>query len=164
MTFRVKLSGMTTFLKPGTKYPLLEDLALLLARVALGIILIAHGWQKFNEWTLSGTAASFEDMGVPVPGVSSIVAASAELIGGALLLIGLVTPFVALLNVVVQIGAFVIVHAGSGVFVDDGGFELVLAIAAGLLVIAVRGAGKFSVDALFPAQRRTTQTEQPVAQ
>lgn len=159
---------MTTLLNPVRKYPILDDIVLLLARIALGIILIAHGWQKFNEWTLAGTAASFGDMGVPAPGVTSAFAAIAELVGGVLLLVGLLTPVVALLNVLVQLGAFALVHVQAGVFVDNGGYELVLALAAGLLLIAVRGAGKFSIDAMLPGssyRRSTTQqaTEQPVA-
>lgn len=150
MTFRVKLSVMQTLLNPAKKYPVLDDIVLLLARIALGVILIAHGWQKFNEWTLAGTSAAFVDMGIPAPSVTSAVAASAELIGGVLILIGLLTPVVAILNVLVQLSALVLVHAPAGLFIDNGGYELVLGLASGLLLIAVRGAGKFSIDALLP--------------
>ena len=141
---------MLTFLHPAKKYPLLDDIVLLIARIALGIVLIAHGWQKFNEWTLAGTASAFGDMGIPAPGITSLFAASAELFGGVLILIGLVTPLAAVLNILVQLGAFVLVHIQAGVFIDNGGYELVLAIGVGLLLIAARGAGKFSIDALLP--------------
>lgn len=162
MTFRVKLSVMTTLLNPVRKYPILDDIVLLLARIALGVILIAHGWQKFNEWTLAGTAAAFGDMGIPAPSVTSVFAASAELFGGILILIGLVTPLAAILNILVQLGAFVLVHVQAGVFVDNGGYELVLGLAAGLLLIAARGAGKFSIDALLPGSAyRNQPTDQP---
>lgn len=141
---------MTTLLSPVRKYPILDDIVLLLARIALGIILIAHGWQKFNEWTLAGTASAFVDMGVPAPGVTSAIAAVAELGGGLLVLVGLLTPIVAVLNILVLLGAFALVHVQAGVFVENGGYELVIALAAGLLLIAARGAGKFSIDALLP--------------
>ena len=150
MTFRVKLSVMQTLLNPAKKYPILDDIVLLLARIALGVILIAHGWQKFNEWTLAGTSAAFVDMGIPAPSVTSAIAASAELVGGVLVLIGLLTPVVAILNVLVQLAAFALVHVQAGLFIENGGYELVLALAAGLLLLAVRGAGKFSIDALLP--------------
>lgn len=153
MTFRVKLSVMSTFLYPARKSPLLTDIALLLARIGLGVILIAHGWQKFNEWTLAGTAAAFADMGVPLPAVTSGIAAIAELVGGILILVGLIAPLAALLNVIGLLVAFVIVHVQAGVFVENGGFELVIALAAGLLLITVRGAGKFSIDALLSRSR-----------
>lgn len=159
MTFRVKLSVMLTFLHPAKKYPILDDIVLLIARIALGVVLIAHGWQKFNEWTLAGTASAFGDMGVPAPSVTSIFAASAELFGGILILIGLVTPLAAVLNILVQLGAFVLVHVQAGVFIDNGGYELVLAIAVGLLLIAARGAGKFSIDALLPGSAYRAKSE-----
>jgi putative oxidoreductase len=43
----------------------------------------------------------------------------------------------------------VIVHAGNGVFVGDHGYELVLALTAGLVVVAALAAGRFSVDGLI---------------
>lgn len=156
---------MTTLLNPVRKYPMLDDIALLLARIALGVILIAHGWQKFNEWTLAGTASAFGDMGVPAPGLTSAIAAAAELVGGVLVLVGLLTPVVAVLNILVLMSAFVLVHVQAGVFVDNGGYELVLGLAAGLLLIAARGAGKFSIDALLPGSAyRNQHTDQPAEQ
>lgn len=138
-----------SLLNPAARTPWLRDIALLVARVALGVVLVAHGWQKFSEWTLAGTGASFADMGIPAPEVIAAIVAGAELIGGAALILGLLTPLVALVNLVAQVGALVLVHAPAGVFVDDGGFELVLVIAAGLFVLLICGAGRFSVDRLF---------------
>ncbi|GAA2178011.1 DoxX family protein [Leucobacter tardus] len=138
-----------TLLNPSARTPILRDLALLVARVALGVILIAHGWQKFSEWTIAGTQESFAGMGIPLPQVSAAFVAGAELIGGIALVIGLLTPLAALLNLIAQVGAIVLVHASAGIFVVDGGFELVLAIAAGLFVLLLAGGGRFSVDRLF---------------
>lgn len=137
---------MRTLLHPAGKSPVLTDLALLVSRVALGVILVAHGWQKFNEWTLDGTASAFGDMGIPVPGVAAAFVTAVEMIGGIALIIGLLTPVVALLNMANLLGALFLVHAGNGVFVADNGFELVLALFAGLATIAMLGAGKFSTD------------------
>ncbi len=140
---------MRTLLHPASKAPALTDLALLLSRVGLGIILLAHGWQKLNEWTLDGTAAAFADMGVPAPTAAAMFSTAAELLGGAALIVGLLTPVFALLNIVNLLGALVIVHAENGVFVTNNGYELVLALAAGLLLVATLGAGKLSVDGLI---------------
>jgi putative oxidoreductase len=41
------------------------------------------------------------------------------------------------------------------VFVTDGGFELVWAIAAAALVLVAVGPGRFSVDATLAGRRRT---------
>ena len=140
---------MRTLLHPASKSPALTDLALLVSRVALGVILLAHGWQKLNDYTVAGTLASFDQMGVPAPTAAATFATVVEIAGGAALILGLLTPVVALLNTVNLLGALVLVHAGNGIFVENGGYELVLALAAGLVVIAMLGAGKLSVDGLL---------------
>jgi putative oxidoreductase len=159
---------MRTLLHPASKAPALIDLALLLSRVALGVILLAHGWQKFNEWTLDGTAAAFADMGIPAATAAATFTTFVEMIGGAALILGAFTPVAALLNIANLLGALVLVHATNGVFVGDNGYELVLALAAGLLVIVALGAGKFSVDGLLgrssnrAISNSTDTTERPV--
>ncbi|WP_350271502.1 DoxX family protein [Brevibacterium sp. CBA3109] len=47
---------------------------------------MAHGWEKFNKWTVSGTTQRFAQMGVPLPDIAAPFATFIELIGGALLL------------------------------------------------------------------------------
>ena len=140
---------MRTLLHPARTMPALHDAALLVARIAIGFILLAHGWQKFNEYTLDGTAAAFADMGVPAPAAAALFAAVVELIGGLALIAGLLTPVFAALTALNLAGALVIVHAGNGVFVEDGGYELVLALLAGLLLIGTLGAGRHSADELL---------------
>jgi len=137
---------MQTLLRPVATTPVLSDVALLLARIGLGVVLLAHGWQKFTEYTLDGTAASFEGMGIPLPHLAALFAAVVETAGGLALLAGLLTPVFALLNVANLLGAFVLVHIGNGVFVTENGFELVVALMAGLVVLAALGAGRFSAD------------------
>jgi putative oxidoreductase len=155
---------MRTLLHPASNAPALTDFALLLSRVALGVILLAHGWQKFNEWTLDGTAAAFADMGIPAATAAATFTTFVEMIGGAALILGAFTPVAALLNIADLLGALVLVHASNGVFVGDNGYELVLALAAGLLVIAALGAGKFSVDGLLgrPTNHTDSDADRPV--
>jgi putative oxidoreductase len=138
-----------------------RDAVLLVARVLLGVVLIAHGVQKFFTYGIGGAAGSFAQMGVPLPTASAAFAAFVELVGGAALLVGAATPIAALLVVVDMLGAFLFAHVGNGVFVDNGGFELVAAIAAGALVIGAVGAGRYSVDHLV-AGRRTAASATPV--
>ena len=132
-----------------------RDIVMLIARIGLGVIFLAHGWQKFTEWTIAGTTQSFTEMGVPAAAVSAPFSTFVELIGGALLILGALTPIVGALLAANMIGALVIVHAQAGVFVDQGGWELVVALAAGALPLAA-GPGRFSVDQLlFRGTRRT---------
>ena len=62
---------MRTLLHPARTTPALHDAALLIARAAIGFILMAHGLQKFLQYTLDGTAASFTQMGIPVPAAAA---------------------------------------------------------------------------------------------
>src|SRR5699024_12385019 len=68
-----------------------ESAGLLIARIILGVVLIAHGWQKFNEWTIAATTEAFTGMGVPAAGSAAPIAATIELVGGILILLGRVT-------------------------------------------------------------------------
>src|SRR5205823_3159747 len=123
-----------------------RDVALLVARLLLGVVLVAHGWQKVFTWGLGGTAQAFAGMGVPLAPVSAAYAGIVELVGGALLLVGAATAVVGVLVVLDMLGAALIVHAGNGVMASDGGWELVGVIGAVALALAAVGAGRYSVD------------------
>lgn len=127
----------------------MTSLALLIARIGLGIVFVAHGWQKFDEMGIAGTQAGFAKMGAPAPEITAYYSTFAELVGGAALLVGAFTAVAGLLLFVDMLGAFLIVHIYKGVFVADGGYELVVALGVGALVLAVFGAGKFSVDGML---------------
>ena len=130
-----------------------RDAVLLVARVIVGIVLIAHGAQKLFSYGIGGTAASFAQMGVPASSASAVFAAAVELIGGAALLLGAATVVAGALVVVNMLGAFLFVHVGNGVFVTDNGYELVAVIAALALVLVAVGPGRFSVDHAVAARR-----------
>ncbi|MFJ2032775.1 DoxX family protein [Streptosporangium sp. NPDC087985] len=131
----------------------LYDLAALIVRLVLGVVFIAHGWQKLGAGGINGTAATFTSMGVPLPRLAAVFAIVIELGGGILLILGLLTPLVALLIVANMLGAFFSVHAGKGVFVSEGGFELVAALGSAALLLAAGGAGRISLDRLIFGRR-----------
>ncbi|WP_433169123.1 DoxX family protein [Kribbella sp. CA-247076] len=132
-----------------------RDLVLLLSRIGLGVVFIAHGWQKFQTNGLDRTAAGFEQMGVPAPTLSAYYATGIELLGGAALILGVLTPVVGVLLALDMVGALAFVHLSNGVFVSEGGWELVAALGLLSLTLAVVGAGRFSVDNLLtPSSRR----------
>jgi putative oxidoreductase len=125
-----------------------RDLALLVARVVLGVVLFAHGWQKLLIDGISTTRSQFEALGIPMAIASASFVTFVEFAGGILLILGALTPVVALLHLVVMIGATIFVHASQGLFAVDGGWELVGVIASCELILAAHGAGRFSVDRL----------------
>jgi putative oxidoreductase len=146
---------MTTLLFGPRTTSTRQDVALLIGRIALGVVLIAHGWQKFFSFGISGVAASFDQMGVPLSTVSAVFAAIVELAGGIALIVGLAVPLVGALVAIDMAGALLFVHAPNGVFVADGGYELVLLIGAFGVVFAGLGAGNFAIDSLIRSSRPT---------
>lgn len=126
-----------------------RDITTLIARIGLGTIFMAHGWQKFSEWTLPGTADAFAQMGVPAAAIVGPTITFIELIGGALLILGALTPIVGVLLAADMLGAFALVHASAGVFIDGGGWELVAALGLGALMLAAAGPGRLSIDRLL---------------
>lgn len=132
-----------------------SDIVILIARVAVGVTLLAHGWQKFFTNTIDGTSTFFESMDVPSATAAAIFAATVELVGGILLIVGLFTPVVAVLVVIDMIGAWWFVHSDAGtIFVDAGGYELVLVLAAGAALVGAVAGGRYSLDHLILARRK----------
>ncbi|HEX7302237.1 DoxX family protein [Lentzea sp.] len=123
---------------------MLKDVTALIGRIAIGVIFIAHGWQKFTEFGMAGTAGSFDKMGVPLPTLSAWFAASVELVGGVLLIAGVALPVVGVLLALDMIGAWVLVHLPNGL-IGEGGSELVIALGAAALVLGFNG-GAYALD------------------
>ncbi|MFD8529594.1 DoxX family protein [Streptosporangium canum] len=137
----------------------LYDLAALIARIVLGVVLIAHGWQKLSDGGLDAAAAWFTSMGIPMARVAAAFSIVVEFGGGILLILGLLTPLVGLLIAVDMLGAFIFSHMRKGVFVSEGGFELVGALGSAALLLAAGGAGRISLDHLIFGRRRDRRRE-----
>lgn len=117
-------------------------------RAALGVMFIAHALLKYSVFTLPGTAKFFESLGLPGP--LAYLTFAAELIGGALILAGLGTRWVALALVPVLLGA-TWAHAGNGWLFSapNGGWEYPAFLAVVAAVQALLGDGKFAVSNLY---------------
>lgn len=133
----------------------LTTAGLTVLRVVTGFLFAAHGWQKYNEWTIAGTQASFAEMGVPLAEIAAPVVATLELAGGIALILGFLSRPIAALLTVDMIGALVLVHISAGVFVANGGYELVLMLGAAALATALAGPSKASVDHAIFGRRQS---------
>lgn len=150
-------------LHPDPRSPAL-DTALLLLRLAVGAVLFAHGAQKLLVYGLDGVTGSFAQMGMPLPGVLAPVVSLVELLGGAALVLGLLTRWAALALAIDMLVAMAVVHLPNGFFLPSG-IEFTLVLAAATLVLAITGAGAYSLDALLSGRRRgDTLAESAVAQ
>ncbi|MEL4210671.1 DoxX family protein [Corynebacterium bovis] len=131
----------------------LRDIVLLISRILLGVILAAHGIQKWTDIGVGAVADQFAALGVPAPDISAPVVATAETLGGVAVILGVLTRLAGVLVVLLLAGAVWFAHRHAGIFVTDGGWELPVAIAAGFLLLAATGAGRVSVDALVTRRR-----------
>ena len=126
---------------------------LTLLRVVLGVIFTYHGYLKlFVVGGLPGTAGFFAQVGIPMANYAAVVVAFAEFFGGLFLLLGMVTKWTALVLIFEMLIAFFMAHLKNGLLVSKGGYEFVLLILAGLVVVLVNGAGSFSFGKLFKSK------------
>lgn len=126
------------------------DLALLVLRLAVGLLFVGHGAQKlfgaFGGAGIDGTAATFDKIGLRPARVHATAAGCAELGGGLLLVLGLLTPLAAATITAVMVTAIVTVHARNGVWNTEKGFEYNLVLIAAAFAIAGAGPGAWSLD------------------
>jgi len=125
------------------------DTASLILRLALGVTLMAHGWNHgFGPGGLNGTAGWFESIGLRPAKVHAAVSSYLELAAGAALLVGFLVPLAAAAGVGIMTVAFVTVHRKNGFFIfrEGEGYEYVMTIAFALTALAVLGGGQVSLD------------------
>lgn len=138
-----------------------RDIALLLARVLLGTIMFAHGYQKLMVDGLGRTSQGFESMSIPVAIFSAAFVTVVEIVGGILVVLGALLTVVAACYLVVMVGAAVFVHIPNGVFVANNGWELVGAIAGLLMALAAAGSGRFGLDHVVRSRQRRSAAAAP---
>lgn len=124
----------------------LQQWAILILRIAVGVVFAAHGGQKLFMMGFDGVADFFGMLGIPLPMVAAIGVTLVELVGGIALILGLGTRYVAGLLTLDMLVALVLVHLPNGIFVSEGGYELVLVLAAAALFFSLSGPGAWSVD------------------
>jgi putative oxidoreductase len=119
--------------------------AAFLLRIALGAMFIAHGLLKVVVFTLPGTVAFFESIGLP--GFLAYATAFAEIAGGAALILGFQVRWIAIALIPVLLGA-TWVHSGNGwLFTSaNGGWEYPAFLAVAAMVQALLGGGAFAVS------------------
>ena len=122
----------------------MERHGVLVLRLALGTMFIAHAALKYFVFTLPGTAQFFRSLGLP--DALGYFTFAAELLGGVLILVGVHTRWVALALVPILLGA-TWAHSGNGwVFTSpNGGWEYPAFLAAAAVAQALLGDGSFAL-------------------
>ncbi|MES2668321.1 MAG: DoxX family protein [Patescibacteria group bacterium] len=122
-----------------------SDFGPLVLRLATGVIFVFHGWQKLQSG-LPGVTGLVDSLGFPLPAVFAVLLIAAELGGGILLILGLLTRWAAKSLVIVSLVALFLVHFPNGFSLATGGYEYIMLLLAASVSLALTGAGKWSLD------------------
>ncbi|MDP9840891.1 DoxX family protein [Streptosporangium lutulentum] len=140
----------------------LHDLASLAARLGVGGIFFANGWHKLQAGLIA-TGDQFGSLGAPVPEVWAATTMLTELIGGALLVAGLAVPACGLLLFAEAVAVFVVASGDQGLPLTGGDINLIVALGAASILLAVGGAGRLSVDHMVVIKRRDAEAAEDFA-
>ena len=120
----------------------MNDWALLVLRLGLGVIFLVHGLQKQKMWKLQPSAQ------LPAPLLRTLrLLAIAEPAGALALFAGLLTQAASAGFVLVMLGAIRLkALVMKKAFTGDGGWELDFVILVAAVVLIVTGGGRFALD------------------
>ena len=125
------------------------DGAAAVLRIALGVVMVAHGWNHaFSGGKLAGTARWFASMGLRPPMMHAFFSAATELGAGVALVLGLLTSLQCGAVVGIMTVAFVTNHRKNGYFIfrPGEGYEYVVTLALAATALGILGPGQWSVD------------------
>ena len=125
------------------------NLSLLVLRVALGIVFLAHGINHvFRGGKIPGTGRWFESLGMRPGVLHAWLASLTEIASGAGLIVGFLTPLCGAGIVGTMTVALITNHLKNGFFIfrPGEGYEYVMTLILAGLAIAGLGAGEWSID------------------
>jgi putative oxidoreductase len=125
------------------------NLALLVLRGGLGAVMLAHGINHiYGGGKIAGTGRWFVSLGMRPGIVHAWLASITEVVGGAMLVLGLLTPLGGAAVIGIMAVAGITNHRGNGFFIfrPGEGWEYVLTLGLAGFAIAILGAGEWSLD------------------
>jgi putative oxidoreductase len=130
------------------------NIVLLILRIAIGVIMAAHGAMKlFPVFGGEGLASTIQHMSAGPHGFPPflvVLISIGEFFGGLGMLLGFLTRFSAFWDIVIQIGAIVKVHWVNGFFLGaKPGFEYNFALISIMLALLIAGPGKYAIIRIF---------------
>ncbi len=120
------------------------SVAPLVLRVIVGLSFALHGWQKVQMGN-AGVAGFFTTLGIPAATFFAFVVTWVEFLGGIALILGILTHWVSKALLIDMLVAIFTAHLGHGFFVNNGGPELALLLAAGTFSLMITGPGKWAL-------------------
>jgi len=132
-----------------------DQLAPLVIRVMLGVVMLPHGAQKaLGMFEGGGFAATMKGMsqGMGIPSAVVLLIIASEFLGSLGLILGVATRFCAFGTFSIMTGAIFMVHLSNGFFMNwfgkqaGEGFEYHLLAIGMAVALMIAGGGKWSVD------------------
>ena len=120
-----------------------QPVALLILRIVLGAVMIAHGYHKVFGGGMMAHYHAVQSLGLP--GWLAFPSALAEFFGGILVLVGLFTRFAAAALLIDMLVAIWKVHWKNGL-VGEHGYEFPLSLAAICVTLVCYGAGPLALE------------------
>lgn len=145
-----------------------RSVALLVARLGLGGILLLHGALRYRSGIASQTAY-LTQFSTPYPKIAAYGATTFEIVGGIFLILGALTPLVGLGVLVQQVLTVVWTsyYKGPQLLNADGtyngGFEYSVALGLLGLLFLVFGGGVVSIDRVFRRKKQPAEVDEPEA-
>jgi putative oxidoreductase len=134
------------------------DIALVLVRITLGVVVGGHGVQKLLGWFggfgYAGTMQFFTEV-IGLPALLAFLIIVAETLGMVALISGFMTRLISASLIIIMAGAIITTHAQNGFFMNwlgsqaGEGFEFHLLVIALALVTLINGAGAYALDRLL---------------
>jgi putative oxidoreductase len=138
LSARARALGMLEALRP---------VALLLGRLAVGLLFVSTGWGKVHD--IPKVVSFFKHLGIPAPDFQAVLVSYSELLCGSALVIGLLSRFATIPLIVSMIVAILTAKLADihGIFDLVGADEFTYLVV--LVMIAVLGPGRLSLDRLI---------------
>lgn len=137
----------------------LNDWGLLVLRIGVGVVFLAHGLQKAFVLGPDGVAGFFGAVGIPFPYLNAVFITGLEIVGGLALVSGALTRVFAPLLAATMVVAIATVHLPNGFFMASNGYEFALTLLLANTGLTLTGAGAYAVDArLFGRRPARTDT------
>jgi putative oxidoreductase len=133
----------------ATLSPSSLSLGLLLLRVVVGVVFLAHGINHiYGGGKIEGTGRWFDSLGMKPGIVHAWFASITEVGSGALLVLGLFTPLAGAGMVGVMLVAWITNHMKNGFFIfrPGEGYEYVMTLTVLGVVLGTLGPGQWSID------------------